>query len=135
MWESSKDVSTREMAVAARDCSRHLQVYIFVKSYVILVPLLCPVELHTISSFSSLFLLTRDTSLIPYVRLKQNLSSEERKKILLDVADALEANEDLIRSENEADVAAAQVAGYEKPLVARLTIKPGKVDPSFSLPN
>lgn len=81
LWESSKDVSAREMAVAARDCSRRLQ----------------------------------------------NLSSEERKKILLDVADALEANEDLIRSENEADVAAAQVAGYEKPLVARLTIKPGKI--------
>uniref|UniRef100_A0A0D9WH84 Delta-1-pyrroline-5-carboxylate synthase n=1 Tax=Leersia perrieri TaxID=77586 RepID=A0A0D9WH84_9ORYZ len=80
-WESSKDVSAREMAVAARDCSRRLQ----------------------------------------------NLSSEERKKILLDVADALEANEDLIRSENEADVAAAQEAGYEKPLVARLTIKPGKI--------
>ncbi|KAG8085782.1 hypothetical protein GUJ93_ZPchr0010g11067 [Zizania palustris] len=81
LWEPSKDVSAREMAVAARDCSRRLQ----------------------------------------------NLSSEERKKILLDVADALEANEDLIRSENEADVAAAQDAGYEKPLVARLTIKSGKI--------
>ncbi|KAG8068422.1 hypothetical protein GUJ93_ZPchr0005g14917 [Zizania palustris] len=81
LWEPLKDVSVREMAVAARDCSRRLQ----------------------------------------------NLSSEERKKILLDVADALEENEDLIRSENEADVAAAQYAGYEKPLVARLTIKPGKI--------
>jgi delta-1-pyrroline-5-carboxylate synthetase len=30
---------------------------------------------------------------------------------LLDVADALEENEDLIRTENEADVAAAQDAG------------------------
>jgi len=46
---------------------------------------------------------------------------------LLDVADALEANEDLIRAENEADVLAAQDAGYEKSLVARLTLKPGKV--------
>jgi delta-1-pyrroline-5-carboxylate synthetase len=57
------------------------------------------------------------------------LSSDERKKILLDVADALEANVDLIRTENEADVAAAQNAGYEKSLIARLTLKPGKVGP------
>ena len=55
------------------------------------------------------------------------MSSDERKKILLDVADALEANEGLIRAENEADVLAAQDAGYEKSLVARLTLKPGKV--------
>ncbi|KAL5228266.1 hypothetical protein ABZP36_016531 [Zizania latifolia] len=41
--------------------------------------------------------------------------------------DALEANEGLIRYENEADVAAAQDVGYEKPLVARLTIQSGKV--------
>ncbi|KAL6619129.1 hypothetical protein ACP70R_034268 [Stipagrostis hirtigluma subsp. patula] len=81
LWEPSKDVTAREMAVAARECSRNLQ----------------------------------------------NLSSDERKKILLDVADALEANEDLIRKENEADVAAAQDAGYEKSLVARLTLKPGKI--------
>jgi delta-1-pyrroline-5-carboxylate synthetase len=59
--------------------------------------------------------------------MKQNLSSDERKKILLDVADALEENEDLIKTENEADVAAAQDAGYEKSLIARLTLKPGKV--------
>lgn len=57
----------------------------------------------------------------------QKLSSEERKKILLDIADALEANEDAIRSENEADVEAAQYAGYEKSLIARMTLKPGKV--------
>ena len=55
------------------------------------------------------------------------MSSEERKKILLDIADALEANEDAIRRENEADVEAAQDAGYEKSLVARMTLKPGKV--------
>ncbi|XP_062231555.1 delta-1-pyrroline-5-carboxylate synthase 1-like [Phragmites australis] len=81
LWEPSKDVTAREMAVAARECSRRLQ----------------------------------------------NLSSDERKKILLDVADALEASEVLIRTENEADVAAAQDAGYEKSLVARLTMKPGKI--------
>lgn len=46
---------------------------------------------------------------------------------MLDVADALVANEKLISAENEADVAAAQLAGYEKPLVARLALKPGKV--------
>uniref|UniRef100_A0A0A9CTE6 Aldehyde dehydrogenase domain-containing protein n=1 Tax=Arundo donax TaxID=35708 RepID=A0A0A9CTE6_ARUDO len=81
LWEPSKDVTAREMAVAARECSRCLQ----------------------------------------------NLSSDGRKKILLDVADALEANEDLIRIENEADVATAQDAGYEKSLVSRLTMRPGKI--------
>ncbi|RWW85676.1 hypothetical protein BHE74_00005626, partial [Ensete ventricosum] len=59
-------------------------------------------------------------------RRLQSLSSEERKKILLDIADALEANEKLIRIENEADVSAAQQAGYEKSLISRLTLKPGK---------
>jgi hypothetical protein len=59
------------------------------------------------------------------------LSSDERNKILLDVADALEKNENLIRTENEADVAAAQDAGYEKFLVDRLTLKPGKVAPLY----
>ncbi|KAG2601934.1 hypothetical protein PVAP13_5KG627200 [Panicum virgatum] len=79
-WECTKEATAREMAVAARDCSRWLK-----------------------------------------------LSSEERKKILLDIADALEANEDAIRRENEADVEAAQDAGYEKSLVARMTLKPGKI--------
>jgi hypothetical protein len=59
--------------------------------------------------------------------MEQNLSSDERKKILLDIADALEQNEDLIRTENEADVSAAQDAGYQKSLVDRLTLKPEKV--------
>ena len=45
---------------------------------------------------------------------------------MLKIADALEANEKEIRIENEADVAAAQEAGYEKSLVARLVLKPGK---------
>ncbi|AQK99423.1 Delta 1-pyrroline-5-carboxylate synthetase isoform 1 [Zea mays] len=81
LWACSKEATAREMAVAARDCSRRLQ----------------------------------------------KLSSEERKQILLDIADALEANEDAIRSENDADVEAAQVAGYEKSLVARMTLKPGKI--------
>lgn len=52
--------------------------------------------------------------------------SEERKKILLDIANALEANEKLIKIENEADVAAAVQAGYDKSMVSRLTLKPGK---------
>ena len=54
------------------------------------------------------------------------MSSEDRRKILLDVANALETNEKLIRIENEADVAAAQQAGYEKSLISRLSLKPGK---------
>nr|QNH91005.1 putative delta-1-pyrroline-5-carboxylate synthase [Haloxylon ammodendron] len=60
-------------------------------------------------------------------RRLQALSTQERKKILLDIADALEDNEELIKIENEADVAAAQSAGYEKSLVARLALKPGKI--------
>ncbi|GJM92568.1 hypothetical protein PR202_ga09048 [Eleusine coracana subsp. coracana] len=80
-WEFSKEATAREMAVAARDCSRRLQ----------------------------------------------KLPSEDRKKILLDIADALEANENLIMSENEADVEAAQDSGYEKSLVARMRLKPGKI--------
>ncbi|KOM46972.1 hypothetical protein LR48_Vigan07g067600 [Vigna angularis] len=73
-WAQVKEVDTREMAVAARECSRRLQA----------------------------------------------LSSEERKQILLKIADALEANEKIIRIENEADVTAAQEAGYEKSLIASL---------------
>ncbi|URE38821.1 Amino acid kinase family [Musa troglodytarum] len=37
-------------------------------------------------------------------RRLQTVSSEARKKILLDIADALEANEELVRTENEADI-------------------------------
>ncbi|KAJ4970921.1 hypothetical protein NE237_004020 [Protea cynaroides] len=60
-------------------------------------------------------------------RRLQNLSSEDRRKILLDIADALEANENLIKVENETDVAEAQEDGYEKSLISRLTLKPGKI--------
>ncbi|XP_021295632.1 delta-1-pyrroline-5-carboxylate synthase [Herrania umbratica] len=60
-------------------------------------------------------------------RRLQALSSQERKKILLDIADALEANEKVITIENEADVTAAQQAGYEKSLISRLALKPGKI--------
>ncbi|KAF1898247.1 hypothetical protein Lal_00033013 [Lupinus albus] len=74
LWINTKEVSAREMAVAARDSSRRLQV----------------------------------------------LSSEERSKILMAVADALENNESMIRSENEADIAAAEGAGYEKSLISLL---------------
>ncbi|MED6169687.1 Delta-1-pyrroline-5-carboxylate synthase [Stylosanthes scabra] len=75
------EVSARDMAVAARESSRRLQV----------------------------------------------LNSEERRKILLAVADALEKNESMIRTENEADVAAAEAAGYEKSLISRLTLKSEKI--------
>ncbi|GAB2299725.1 Delta-1-pyrroline-5-carboxylate synthase [Dionaea muscipula] len=81
LWDSTKEVSGREMAVAARESSRRLQA----------------------------------------------ITSHDRRKILLDVADALEANEELIKGENEADVAAAQQAGYERSLIARLALKPGKI--------
>ncbi|KAL5740534.1 hypothetical protein ACOSP7_029417 [Xanthoceras sorbifolium] len=81
LWILNKEVGARQMAVAARECSRRLQ----------------------------------------------RLQSQDRRKILLDIADALEANESLIKVENEADVAAAQEAGYEKALVSRLSLKPGKI--------
>ena len=55
------------------------------------------------------------------------MSSEERKNFLLDIANALEANEKIIKAENDLDVAVAQQAGYEESLVARLVMKPGKV--------
>ncbi|KAA0041452.1 delta-1-pyrroline-5-carboxylate synthase [Cucumis melo var. makuwa] len=53
-------------------------------------------------------------------RRLQAISSQERRKILLDIADALEANEKLISTENEADVAEAQQSGYEKALISSL---------------
>ncbi|KAK0585183.1 hypothetical protein LWI29_024380 [Acer saccharum] len=81
LWVSNKEVGARDMAVAARECSRRLQ----------------------------------------------SLQSQDRRKILLDIADALEANEGLIKVENEADVAAARLAGYEKSLISRLALKPGKI--------
>lgn len=48
---------------------------------------------------------------------------------MLDIADALEANESLIKAENQADIAAAIEAGKDRPLVSRLTLKPGKASP------
>ncbi|XP_076908644.1 delta-1-pyrroline-5-carboxylate synthase-like [Bidens hawaiensis] len=60
-------------------------------------------------------------------RRLQALTSEERKKVLLDVAAALEANEQFIVLENDADVEAAREAGYDEALVARLALKPSKI--------
>ncbi|KAJ0590857.1 putative glutamate-5-semialdehyde dehydrogenase, Glutamate 5-kinase [Helianthus annuus] len=60
-------------------------------------------------------------------RKLQALTSEERKNILLDVASALEANEQFIMLENDADVEAARDAGYDEALVARLALKPSKI--------
>ncbi|CAG7880868.1 hypothetical protein BRARA_C02032 [Brassica rapa] len=60
-------------------------------------------------------------------RKLQALSSEDRKQILYSVADALEANVETIRAENELDVAAAQEAGLEESMVARLVMTPAKI--------
>lgn len=81
IWAPFKKVDARQMAVAARQCSRRLQ----------------------------------------------GLLSEDRKKILLEIADALEANESKIQAENDEDVAAATEAGYDKSLISRLALKPGKI--------
>ncbi|KAJ0582577.1 putative glutamate-5-semialdehyde dehydrogenase, Glutamate 5-kinase [Helianthus annuus] len=53
-------------------------------------------------------------------RKLQALTSEERKNILLDVASALEANEQFIMLENDADVEAARDAGYDEALIRAL---------------
>ncbi|CAJ1801151.1 unnamed protein product [Sphenostylis stenocarpa] len=60
-------------------------------------------------------------------RRLQALNSEERSKILLAIADALENNENIIRLENGADVADAEEIGYEKPLISPLTLTPEKI--------
>ncbi|KAK6126104.1 hypothetical protein DH2020_040218 [Rehmannia glutinosa] len=52
----------------------------------------------------------------------QSISSEERRQILLDVADALEEKASLIEVENEADIAAAHEAGYDESLISRLVL-------------
>ncbi|KAG5554010.1 hypothetical protein RHGRI_011770 [Rhododendron griersonianum] len=79
-WLPLTDVGSREMAVAARECSRKLQ----------------------------------------------GLSSEDRAKILFDIATSLEANEGLIMVENDLDVAAAGSAGYDRSLISRLALTPWK---------
>uniref|UniRef100_A0A803N516 Delta-1-pyrroline-5-carboxylate synthase n=1 Tax=Chenopodium quinoa TaxID=63459 RepID=A0A803N516_CHEQI len=53
-------------------------------------------------------------------RRLQALSTNERKMILLDIAEALEDNEELIKTENDADIAAAQQAGYDRSLISSL---------------
>lgn len=65
----------------------------------------------------------------------QGLPSEERRIILLAVADALEKNEKLILQENDADVNAAREDGYDESLVARLALKPGKASNLLSISN
>ncbi|XP_058210958.1 delta-1-pyrroline-5-carboxylate synthase-like [Rhododendron vialii] len=80
-WLPLTDVGSREMAVAARECSRKLQ----------------------------------------------GLSSEDRAKILFDIAASLEANEGLIMVENDLDVAAAESAGYDRSLISRLALTPWKI--------
>lgn len=74
------------------------------------------------ASTRQMAVMARDAS-----RRLQKLSTSERRKILLDIADALEANDELIRRENNLDVQAAQGSGLAKSLVARLNLKPGKV--------
>ncbi|CAH9127536.1 unnamed protein product [Cuscuta epithymum] len=60
-------------------------------------------------------------------RRLQALAPQERRQILLDIADALEANEKVILSENKADVSASQQAGYDNSLISRLALKPEKI--------
>ncbi|XP_027175338.1 delta-1-pyrroline-5-carboxylate synthase-like isoform X1 [Coffea eugenioides] len=81
LWITLTDVGAREMALAARECSRKLQ----------------------------------------------SIPSHERRKILLDIATALEEKESAIKAENDADVSAARKAGYDDSLVSRLLLKPGKI--------
>ncbi|KAI7735077.1 hypothetical protein M8C21_004946 [Ambrosia artemisiifolia] len=66
-------------------------------------------------------------------RLLQAMPAEERSKILVAIADALEANEKVIIHENEADVADALDDGYGSSLVNRLRLKPGKASHILNL--
>ena len=52
---------------------------------------------------------------------------EARRKALLNVADALEANEKFILAENAKDVAAAEKTDLPKATLQRLVLKPGKI--------
>ncbi|CAH8361369.1 unnamed protein product [Eruca vesicaria subsp. sativa] len=105
-WAPVTDSTARDMAVAARESSRKLQV------------LIDHVRKSSLPSY-------RWPKL--FCNLLQTLSSEDRKQILYKVADALEANEETIRAENELDVTAAQEAGLEESLVARLVMTPAKI--------
>ncbi|KAF4347729.1 hypothetical protein G4B88_017808 [Cannabis sativa] len=67
------------------------------------------------------------------VAARESLIFRRKEKILLDVADALEANQELIKAENELDISEAQLAGYEKPLVARLGLSAAKACTRFQL--
>ncbi|KAG4925068.1 hypothetical protein JHK87_050608 [Glycine soja] len=62
-----------------------------------------------------------------WTSIKEVLNSDERRKILLAMADALKNNESVIRLENGADVADAEEMGYEKALISRLTLRPEKI--------
>ncbi|KAG8374348.1 hypothetical protein BUALT_Bualt11G0122400 [Buddleja alternifolia] len=82
----------------------------------------------TISEFSArdMAVAARECS----IRL-QSVSSEERRKILSNIADALEDNENVIKVENEADVDAAHEAHYDESLISRLVLKPEKASKNF----
>ena len=114
LWAQVKETGAREMAVAARESSRRLQ-----------VSWLVTVDLISCQYGFMLMLISYEF----FKKTQQALSSQERKQILLDIADALEANKETIKTENDADIAAAQLAGYDKSLVARLALKPGKARP------
>nr|CAA67069.1 delta-1-pyrroline-5-carboxylate synthase [Medicago sativa] len=117
-WVPSKEVDVREMAVAARDCSRRLQVSLISEQLENVSRIPGYYQASVYRSFQNM--------LISNLTL-QAVSSEERKQILLNIADALQSREKEIRIENEADVVAAQEAGYEKSLVARLVLKSEKI--------
>ncbi|KAL3623097.1 Delta-1-pyrroline-5-carboxylate synthase [Castilleja foliolosa] len=57
----------------------------------------------------------------------QRVTSEERRQILLDVADVLEEKASLIEVENEGDVEAAHEAGYDDSLISRLVLNRAKI--------
>jgi hypothetical protein len=57
----------------------------------------------------------------------QAMTSAERSQILLNIADALVKNEDLILKENGLDLQQAQESDTANALLQRLKLKPGKV--------
>lgn len=49
---------------------------------------------------------------------------------MLDIADALEEKEDVIKAENDADIDAAHEAGYDESLISRLVLNHAKASKS-----
>ena len=55
------------------------------------------------------------------------ISTEEKNRVLMKMADALEAQQSYLIKENAKDLAAASKANYSKALIDRLTLNPKRI--------